>query len=84
MGVAFGAALREARLARKLTQEQLAEKASCVPHYISGVENGRQQPSVAMIVGFEVALGLDPGELIKRTRENLGRLKAKKWAARRL
>lgn len=78
VGVAFGAALRAARRDRGLTQEDLAEMASCVPHYISGVENGHQQPSVGLVVAFEVALGLAPGELIRRTREALGRGRSKK------
>lgn len=73
VGIAFGAVLRQARLAKKLTQEQLAEKADCVPHYVSAVENGHQQPSVSMIVAFEVALELDAGNLIRRTREALAR-----------
>lgn len=78
VGVAFGVVLREARLHCGMTQEELAERANCVPHYVSGIENGHRQPSVGFVVAFEEALELAPGELIRRTREALTRPKTKK------
>lgn len=78
VGIAFGAALRGARRNKQVTQERLAELADYVPHYIANIEAGRQQPSVTAIVAFEAALGLEPGELIKRTREALGKARPRK------
>ncbi len=39
--IAFGIAVREARKARKLTQEKLGQNIGSNSSYISGVENGK-------------------------------------------
>ena len=65
---AFGAALKEARLSAKLTQEELAEKAHSSATYVSLLENGHQQPALAVVMALEEALGLQAGELVKRTK----------------
>ena len=53
------------RRARGMTQEQLAEKSGFSQQYISGLENGRRNPTVVTL--FEIARALDatPVELVE-------------------
>lgn len=67
VGKAFGIALREAREACHLTQEELAGRADYGPNYISLLETAKRQPTVSSILAIEAALSLSPGELVKRT-----------------
>lgn len=66
---AFGLAIREARLERKLTQEQLAEIAKLHPNFVSLVERGRTQPALDSIFSLSAALEKSAVELMKRTVE---------------
>ena len=52
------------RRARGMTQEQLAERSGFSQQYISGLENGRRNPTVVTL--FEIARALDatPVELV--------------------
>lgn len=68
---AFGSILREERERRKMTQLELADGASYDMTYISYLESGRYQPSLAAILAFENVLGLRPGVLVQRTAERL-------------
>jgi len=45
----FGAKVRQVRLSKNLTQEQLAEKAKLHPTYIGRIERGKQNPSLTNI-----------------------------------
>lgn len=67
VGKAFGAALREAREASGITQEELAGRADYAPNYVSLLETAKRQPTISAIVYLEKALALSPGELVKRT-----------------
>lgn len=67
VGKAFGIALRGAREACRLTQEELAGRADYGPNYISLLETAKRQPTVSSILAIEDALSLSPGELVKRT-----------------
>lgn len=69
---AFGTALKAARHAQGITQEDLAEAADASVTFVSLLENGRRQPALAVIVRIERALTLPPGELVKRTVSLLG------------
>ena len=53
------------RRARGMTQEQLAERSGFSQQYISGLENGRRNPTVVTL--FEIARALDatPVELVE-------------------
>lgn len=64
---AFGFVLRKHRLEKGLTQEQLSERVDVVRSFICGLENGRKQPSLQMILKLGEALGVDPGELVSAT-----------------
>jgi transcriptional regulator with XRE-family HTH domain len=67
VGQAFGIALREAREAAGITQEELAGRASYGPNHISLLETAKRQPTISSILALEGALSLAPGDLVKRT-----------------
>lgn len=61
---AFGEVLRELRLQRGLTQDQLAEEAMTERSHISALERAEKGPSLATILSLATALGVSAGELI--------------------
>lgn len=64
-GKVFGAHLRELRLARGLTQPQLAERCSSNVPFISNVERGVMLPGLAMLLRLADGLECDVSELVK-------------------
>ncbi|MEK6371105.1 MAG: helix-turn-helix transcriptional regulator [Acidobacteriota bacterium] len=64
-GETFGAHLRELRLARGLTQPQLAERCGSNVPFISNVERGVMLPGLAMILRFADALECRVGDLVE-------------------
>jgi transcriptional regulator with XRE-family HTH domain len=64
-GEIFGASLRELRLARGLTQPQLAELCDSNVPFISNVERGVMLPGLAMLIRLADALDCDVSELVK-------------------
>jgi transcriptional regulator with XRE-family HTH domain len=62
----FGSELRKARAAAGLTQQVLAERADVDPVFVSFLENGHRQPSLAVLLSLESVLGLSGGELANR------------------
>jgi transcriptional regulator with XRE-family HTH domain len=63
-GEIFGAHLRELRLARGLTQPQLAERCGSNVPFISNVERGVMLPGLAMILRFSEALECKVSKLV--------------------
>jgi transcriptional regulator with XRE-family HTH domain len=63
-GVAFGRVLRRLRTAAGLTQEQLGFEADLRRTYVSILELGQQQPSLATIFKIAGALKCPARELI--------------------
>jgi transcriptional regulator with XRE-family HTH domain len=61
---AFGARVRELRLEKGMTQEQLAEAASLHPTFISNVERGYRLSSVATLLRLANGLGCEPSDLL--------------------
>ena len=61
----FGRQLREFRTSQELTQEELAFRSNMNVTYLSDLERGRNNPSLAMIVDLARALGLHPADLLK-------------------
>ena len=59
----FGARVRELRLARKLSQEQLAFEAGLDRTYVVSVERGRRNVSLVNIVRLAKALKTEPADL---------------------
>lgn len=61
MAKEFGAAVRQLRLARELTQERLAEAADMSVEYVSKIERGatKSPPSWAILWRLAGALGVE-------------------------
>jgi transcriptional regulator with XRE-family HTH domain len=55
---------RHFRLARGLTQEQLSERSGLTQQYISGLEQGRRNPTLLTLFEIAEALGTTPAALI--------------------
>jgi len=64
--IAFGNKVREARLAKGLSQESLAEKAGLHRTYIGTVERGERNPSLVNLVRIADALAVDLSTLTER------------------
>jgi transcriptional regulator with XRE-family HTH domain len=64
-GVIFGRHLRELRLAKNLTQQQLAAMIGSNHPFISNMERGVTLPGLAMIVRLADALECNVAELVE-------------------
>jgi transcriptional regulator with XRE-family HTH domain len=64
-GVIFGQRLRELRLARNLTQTELAERCGSNHPFISNLERGVKVPSLTMVLRLAEALECHVYELVK-------------------
>lgn len=60
-----GGNVRRLREARGLTQEQIAEKSGFSQQYISGLEQGRRNPTIVTIYELAVALGVSHVDLVR-------------------
>jgi transcriptional regulator with XRE-family HTH domain len=67
VGLAFGAALRTARLACGLTHEGLAEASGLDPSFLSLLERGVRTPTIAVAFRLSAALGFNPLRLVVHT-----------------
>lgn len=65
LGTSFGAILRRARRAARLTQEELAALADSHAVYISELERGVYSPTLAMLFELAKALGTHPAKLLE-------------------
>ena len=61
----IGTRIRGLRLARELTQEQLAEAADMHPETLSRVERGRMQPTITAVSRLAAALGCQVSDLVE-------------------
>jgi transcriptional regulator with XRE-family HTH domain len=61
----LGAAIRERRQAKNLSQEALAEIADFDRTYVSLLERGERNPSFTNLCRIASALGTTPSELLK-------------------
>lgn len=64
--VALGNAIRDARVAKNLSQEQLALQAGIDPSYLGRVERGDNNVATLSIVRIAAALGLSVAHLFKK------------------
>lgn len=64
-----GANVRRLRLAKGLTQEQLAFEAKIDLTYEGGIERGVRNPSLLVLTRIAAALGVDPAMLLERLSE---------------
>ena len=76
LDTAFGITLRKLRLAKKLTQEQLGFEAGLRRTYISSLELGEKQPSLATIQKLAPVFDLSMAKLIQKVETQLGRSKS--------
>jgi len=60
----FGAILRDLRTAKGLSQEELAFRAGMSVPYLSDLERGRSNPSLAMVIDLARALEMHPSEIL--------------------
>ena len=64
MSKGFGIVLRKHRLALKLSQETLSEKADIHPTHVSFIERFERNPSLNVAASLAKALGLTLSEMI--------------------
>lgn len=62
----LGAELRKARLAAKMTQEELAFRAGLDRTYISQLEHDRKSPTLQVLFRICEALGVSAGRIVSR------------------
>src|SRR3954447_16450120 len=60
----FGVRLRELRLARGMSQAELARQAEVTTNYISRLEAGRAAPGIDLVARFCTALGVAIAALV--------------------
>ena len=63
-----GSNVRRLRQARRLSQEKLAGEAEIDTTYLRGIEAGRRNPSLLVMVRLAAALGVRPPDLLKLDR----------------
>jgi transcriptional regulator with XRE-family HTH domain len=68
---AFGAVVRDLRLERGLSQEDLSFAAGRHRTYVSLLERGRNSPSLATLWRLAEALQMDPSEIVTRVQRQM-------------
>ena len=71
LDAAFGITLRKLRLAKKLTQEQLGFEAGLRRTFISSLELGEKQPSLATIQKLAPVFELSIAKFIQKVENQL-------------
>jgi transcriptional regulator with XRE-family HTH domain len=61
----FGQNVARLRVARGLSQDQLAEQADLDRTYVSGIERGLRNPGIKAVLRIARALGASPGDLCR-------------------
>ena len=64
--VALGAAIRQIRLEKKISQEELAHRSAIDRSYMSSIERGQQNPGIASVLRIAEALEISGAELLAR------------------
>jgi transcriptional regulator with XRE-family HTH domain len=65
----LGRNVKRIRQDRGLTQEELAERSGFSQQYISGLEQGRRNPTIVSIYELATALGVSHMELVRPIEE---------------
>lgn len=63
--MSIGDNIKKYRMAQKMTQKELAEKANISRSYLADVENGRYNPSIDVLNAIAHALNMPASELLK-------------------
>lgn len=61
----LGQNLKKIRTAKKMSQGDIARKLEVHRAYVSGIENGKRNPTLATIEKLAVALGVSANDLLK-------------------
>lgn len=61
-----GGNVKRLRVAKKLTQEEVALDAGIDLTYMGGIERGKRNPSLEVMVRVAKVLGAGPADLLKR------------------
>ena len=69
--LAFGQAVRAARMEQGMAQEELAASAEIERSHMGKIERGEHMPTLALILRIAVALNRSAADLIAATEENL-------------
>lgn len=69
--LAFGHAVRAARMEQGMAQEELAALAEIERSHMGKIERGEHMPTLALILRIAVALNRSAADLIAATEENL-------------
>lgn len=69
--LAFGQAVRAARMEQGMAQEELAALAEIERSHMGKIERGEHMPTLALILRIAIALNRSAAELIAATEENL-------------
>lgn len=62
---AFGAVLKQRRLARELSQEEFAWQAGMDRSYVSQIESGKRSPTIEMLFRLAAGLRMDPAQFVR-------------------
>jgi len=65
----FGEKIRKLRVAKGLSQEELAFRAGIHRNYLGGIERGERNPALDNIAAIAKALGVDLSELLRFERD---------------
>jgi transcriptional regulator with XRE-family HTH domain len=63
-----GLNVQDLRRAKRLSQEELADRSKIHQTYLSGVETGKRNPSLLVLERIAIAPGVDPEDLVRRRR----------------
>lgn len=69
--LAFGKAVRVARVEQRLAQEELAALAGIERSHMGKIERGRHMPTLALILRIAAALKMSAADLMAATERNL-------------
>jgi len=73
VAAAFGAIVREGRLAAGISQEALAHMANVERSYYGRIERGESQPTLFVVLKICAALGSDSGAVVSRVEDAIRR-----------
>lgn len=71
----FGAAIRKARLEKRLTQEKLAELINIIPTHMKQLESERRNPSVQVLYKLVQVLNISLDSLLSPQEDELQELR---------
>ena len=73
--IIFGKTIKNLRLVRELTQNNLADRINTERSHISDIERGIKSPSLPMILRLAEALQIPSGQLVQMIDDELNQLK---------